>query len=80
MAGGRMKHRHLNMTSSHRQAFLRNIVTSLIEHESITTTYAKAKEAQRFAEKLITLGKRNTEAAQNRVKGILFVSLTAWVL
>lgn len=69
----RMKYRHLGVKSSHRRALLRNLVTSLIEHESITTTYAKAKEAQRFAEKLISLGKRNTEAAKNRAEGILFV-------
>jgi len=47
-------------------------VTELIEHESITTTYPKAKEAQRFAEKLITLAKRDSNAARNRALGILF--------
>jgi len=69
-----MKYRHLGVKSSHRQALLRNLVTSLFEHESITTTWPKAKEAQRLAEKLITLGKRNTNAAQNKAKGIFFVS------
>ena len=65
MAGGHMKYRHLSRKSSHRQALLRNLVASLFEHESITTTWPKAKEAQRMAEKLITLGKRNTTAARN---------------
>jgi ribosomal protein L17 len=76
MAGGAIKYRHLSRKSSHRQALLRNLVTSLIEHESITTTWPKAKEAQRMAEKLITLGKRNTQAARNKVQGMTFVYLS----
>ncbi|KAL2832014.1 ribosomal protein L17 [Aspergillus cavernicola] len=64
MAGGAAKYRHLSRSSSHRQALLRNLVTSLFKHESITTTWAKAKEAQRLAEKLITLGKKNTETSR----------------
>ncbi|KAI9890688.1 MAG: hypothetical protein M1814_003757 [Vezdaea aestivalis] len=72
MAGGKKPFRALSRSSSHRQALLRNLVTSLFEHESISTTYAKAKEAQRLAEKLITLGKRNTEAARNRATTIFF--------
>lgn len=73
MAGGAVKYRHLSRKSSHRKALLRNLVTSLIEHETITTTWAKAKEAQRLAEKLITLGKRNTNAAKRRAQSIFFV-------
>ncbi|MCJ1243462.1 hypothetical protein MMC30_000659 [Trapelia coarctata] len=72
MAGGAMKYRHLGRKSSHRQALLRNLVTSLFEHESISTTWPKAKEAQRLAEKLITLGKRNTQAAKNKAQGIFY--------
>jgi large subunit ribosomal protein L17 len=68
-----MKYRHLGRTSSHRQALLRNLVTSLFTHESISTTYPKAKEAQRLAEKLITLGKKNTEASRRRALSIFFV-------
>ncbi|KAL4975446.1 ribosomal protein L17 [Aspergillus desertorum] len=64
MAGGAAKYRHLSRKSSHRQALLRNLVTSLFKHESITTTWAKAKEAQRLAERLITLGKKNTETSR----------------
>ncbi|KOC18652.1 mitochondrial 54S ribosomal protein [Aspergillus flavus AF70] len=66
MAGGAAKYRHLSRKSSHRQAILRNLVTSLFKHESITTTWPKAKEAQRLAEKLITLGKKNTEASRRQ--------------
>lgn len=69
-----MKYRHLGRTSSHRQALLRNLVTSLFTHESISTTYPKAKEAQRLAEQLITLGKKNTEASKRRALSIFFVS------
>lgn len=49
--------RHLNRTSSHRQAMFRNMVASLIRQEIITTTVAKAKELRRFAEPMITLAK-----------------------
>ncbi|PIE57936.1 MAG: 50S ribosomal protein L17 [Desulfobulbus propionicus] len=50
--------RKLGRTASHRKAMLRNMVTSLLEHERIVTTVPKAKEARRMAEKMITLGKR----------------------
>lgn len=73
MAGGAGKYRHLGRNSAHRQALLRNLVTSLFENESITTTWHKAKEAQRLAEKLITLGKNNTEASRRRALQIFYV-------
>jgi len=73
MAGGAAKYRHLSRDSAHRQALLRNLVTSLIKHESITTTWAKAKEAQRLAEKVITLAKKNTQATRRRALQILYV-------
>jgi len=50
--------RRLGRKTSHRIAMFRNMVTSLITHEKITTTDAKAKELRSIAEKLITLGKR----------------------
>lgn len=67
-----MKYRHLGRSSAHRQALLRNLVTSLFIHESISTTYPKAKEAQRLAEKLISLGKKNTDASRRRATEIFF--------
>jgi large subunit ribosomal protein L17 len=73
MAGGLVKYRHLSRKSSHRRALLRNLVTSLLEHESISTTWHKAKEAQRMAEKMITLGKKNTEASKREALKYLFV-------
>lgn len=67
-----MYHRPLGRSSAHRQALLRNLVTSLIQHETITTTWPKAKEAQRLAEKLITLCKRNTNATRVKAEAILY--------
>ena len=49
--------RHLNRTSSHRSAMMRNMAASLFRHEQIRTTVPKAKELRRFAEPLITLAK-----------------------
>ncbi|KAK3066674.1 54S ribosomal protein L8, mitochondrial [Teratosphaeriaceae sp. CCFEE 6253] len=72
MAGGLVKYRHLSRSSAHRRALLRNLVTSLIEHETISTTWHKAKEAQRMAEKMITLGKKNTEASKRQATKFLF--------
>ena len=68
-----MKYRHLSRKSSHRKALLRNLVTSLIEHESIATTWPKAKEAQRIAEKMISHGKKNTVASRREAGKFLFV-------
>lgn len=51
-------HRKLQRTSSHRAALLRNMSASLIKHEQITTTLAKAKELRPYVEKLVTLAKK----------------------
>jgi len=58
--------RHLNRTSSHRQAMFRNMACSLFEHELIKTTLPKAKELRRVAEPLITMAK-NDNVARRRV-------------
>lgn len=50
--------RRLGRTTSHRIAMFRNMVTSFLNHEKITTTDAKAKELRTIAEKMITLGKK----------------------
>ena len=61
-----MRHRNglrkLNRTSAHRQAMLRNMANSLIQHEAIKTTVPKAKELRRVVEPLITLAKEPTLA------------------
>lgn len=54
--------RHLNRTSSHRQAMFKNMTISLVEHEIIKTTLPKAKELRRVAEPMITLAKADTGA------------------
>ncbi|MBY4594513.1 50S ribosomal protein L17 [Ottowia caeni] len=54
--------RKLNRTSAHRQAMLRNMMNSLIEHEAIKTTVPKAKELRRVIEPMITLAKEPTVA------------------
>ncbi len=54
--------RRLNRPSAHRRAMFRNMAASLIEHEIIKTTLAKAKELRRVAEPLITLAKQDTVA------------------
>jgi len=53
-----MAGRKLSVTSSHRIAMFRNMATSLIKHEQITTTLPKAKELRPYVERIITLGKR----------------------
>jgi large subunit ribosomal protein L17 len=50
--------RKLGRTKSHREAMLRNMITSFLKYEKITTTDARAKELRKVAEKMITLGKR----------------------
>ena len=67
----RVAHRKLNRTSAHRRALRRSLVSNLIEHESIVTTLPKAKEVKAFAEKLITLAKRDTLSARRRAITLL---------
>ncbi len=57
----RLAHRKLGRTTAHRRALRRNLAQSLFEHGQVTTTFAKAKEIRRFAEKLITLAKKARE-------------------
>ena len=71
-----MRHRHdfrkLSRTASHRKALLRNLVTALFLHERIETTLAKAKEARRLAERLITYAKRNNLHSRRLVAAVVF--------
>src|SRR4051812_30369907 len=55
----RVAHRKLGRVTSHRLAMLRNLATALFERERIRTTLMKAKELRPYAEKLITLAKRD---------------------
>ena len=58
--------RKLNRSSAHRRALFRNLVTSLLQHEHLQTTDAKAKELRRWADRMITLGKRGTLHARRQ--------------
>ena len=78
--------RKLGRTSSHREAMLRNMVTSFLKYEKIRTTDVKAKELKQVAEKMITLGKRGDLHARRQalafvrdpeVVGKLFSDLSA---
>ena len=55
-----MANKKLNRTSEHRKALLKNMLNSLIKYEQIKTTLPKAKFLKPQADKLITLGKKNT--------------------
>ena len=61
----------LGMDSSHRKAVLRNMVTSLIEHERIQTTDTRAKELRRIAEKMVTFGKRGDLHARRQAMEVI---------
>ena len=63
--------RHLGRTSSHRQAMMRNLATSLFIHGRVETTPEKAKQTRPFAERLITLAKRGDFAARRRAIRLL---------
>ena len=58
--------RKFNRNSSHRFALMRSLAISIILHESIKTTLAKAKEIRRFLEPLVTMAKENNVANQRR--------------
>ena len=55
-----MANKKLNRTSEHRKALLKNMLNSLIKYEQITTTLPKAKVLKPQADKIITLGKKET--------------------
>ncbi|MCS5543445.1 MAG: 50S ribosomal protein L17, partial [SAR86 cluster bacterium] len=58
--------RKLNRNSSHRESMKRNLASSIIEHESVKTTLAKAKEIRSFLEPLVTLAKLNNLSNQRK--------------
>ena len=67
----RIAGRKLGRTTSHRIAMLRNLVTSLLEHEKVKTTDAKAKEVRPLAEKLIGLAKRGDLHARRQALSVV---------
>ena len=70
-----MRHRSktvkLQRDKAHREALLRNLAASLIEHGEIKTTLAKAKALRPYAEKLVTLGKKDTLHSRRRAISLL---------
>lgn len=63
--------RKLGRTSDHRKAMLRGMVTYLLENGSVETTLTRAKEVQPLAEKMITLGKKNTLASRRQAMAFI---------
>lgn len=63
--------RKLGRTTSHKDAMLRNMVTSFLKFEKIETTDAKAKELRRVAEKMITLAKRGDLHARRQAAAVI---------
>ena len=83
----RKDHRKLSRTHAHRRAVLRNLVTALFQYERIETTVAKAKEARRLAERMITFAKQGDVAARRHVSRFvmrpevvakLFATIAPW--
>jgi len=67
----RIRQRKLGVVTKHRQAMLRNMTTSLLREERVVTTLPRAKELRRFAEKVITLSKREGLHARRQAAAIV---------
>ena len=65
----------LGKQPAHRRAVLRNLVTNLIEKERIHTTILRAKATRRIAEKMITLGKRDSLHARRQAAAFLMTTV-----
>ena len=63
--------RKLGRTTAHRKSMLRGMVTYLLENGQIETTLTRAKEVRCMAEKMITLGKKNTLASRRQALGYI---------
>lgn len=67
----RIAFRKLNRTAAHKWSMLRNMVSSLVEHERIVTTVAKAKELRHLADQVITLAKNQDLHNRRRAASIV---------
>jgi len=67
----RVKGRKLSRHTKHRELMFRNMLVSLIKHERIRTTLAKAKELRSWADKIIGLGKKGTLHARRQAFALL---------
>ncbi len=68
----RVAGRGLGRNCGHRKALLRNLITSLFEHQRIETTLAKGKEVKKIAERLVTLGVRGDQHARRQVMSYVY--------
>jgi large subunit ribosomal protein L17 len=64
--------RRFDMDSSQRLSMFRNITTAVLAHGGVETTEARAKEARRFVERMITLGKRGTLHARRQAYAYIY--------
>ena len=67
----------LGRTSSHRRCMFANMLKSLVDNERIETTVSKAKALRRYADKLITLAKKNTLATRRQAIAELMISFNS---
>ena len=67
----RVRTRRLGVTTPHRKAMMRNMVTSLLEHGRIVTTITRAKELRRLADRMITLGKQGNLHARRQALSVI---------
>ena len=74
-----MAYSKLGRNSSQRKALMRDLITDLIIKESIETTLAKAKELQKLADKMVTLGKKGTLAARRQAAKLIRFELAVEV-
>src|SRR5438874_13829907 len=71
MSSHLIRGRQLSRDTEHRKALRRNLAQSLFEHGKVRTTLPKAKEVRAFAEKLITLARKNTLTTRRRVIALM---------
>ena len=64
--------RRFDMPTGQRIAMFRNLTTAVLEHGSVLTTEARAKETRRFVERMVTLGKRGTLHARRQALAFIY--------
>ena len=67
-----VSYQRLGLTTGHRKAVLRNMVTSLIKEDRIQTTETRAKEVRSIAEKMVTLAKKGDLAARRQALAYIY--------
>lgn len=75
-----MSYRRFGLLADHRRSMMRNSVTSLLDHGSITTTETRAKDIRKVAEKMITLAKRGDLHSRRQAESYLMKEDVAYKL